>query len=80
MLVEDRRGALGVRRLRAHQAEQLALARRRGRTADRAFDKDRAFGLHSAGARSVSTFGATVLISISSLPFTSPDNRPDGPL
>ena len=32
------------------------------------------------GARSVSTLGATVLISMNSLPLTSPDNSPFGPL
>src|SRR5674476_1043389 len=32
------------------------------------------------GASSVSTLGATVLISMNSLPLTSPDSSPDGPL
>ena len=45
-LIEDRLGALGVSGLRAHQAEQFALTRRRGRTANRAFDHRRVLGTH----------------------------------
>ena len=33
----------------------------------------------TCGASVVSTLGGTVLISMNSLPFTSPDNSPDGP-
>ena len=43
-LIEDRLGAFGVGRLRTHQSQQLALARRRGRTADRTFHQRCTFG------------------------------------
>ena len=38
-LLEDRLGARRVRRLGAHQPDQLALPRRTGRAADRALDQ-----------------------------------------
>ena len=38
-LIKQRPGARGVRRLGSHQAEQLALARRADRAADRAFNQ-----------------------------------------
>ena len=62
----------------AHQADQLALPRRAGGAADRAFDKGRALAAHLA-ASATSVAGCTVLISMNSLPLTSPARRPDGP-
>ena len=48
-LIEQRLGARGVSGLRTHQADQLALARRSGRAADRAFDVGGALGPHFLG-------------------------------
>src|SRR5712672_269758 len=48
-LIEDRLGALRVPGLGAHQADQLALACRAGRSADRAFDEGGALGANFFG-------------------------------
>ena len=50
-LFEDRPGARGVGVVRAQQPDQLALPRRAGRTADRAFDKRGALAAHRGGER-----------------------------
>ena len=50
-LIEDRLRKLRVARLRAHEAEQLALPRRPGGAADRAFDETRAARAHDLRER-----------------------------
>ena len=50
-LIEDRLAARRIGRLGAHQADQLALPRRTGGAADRAFDERRAFRAHLFGER-----------------------------
>ncbi len=78
-LIDDRPGARDVGRFAAHQAEQLAGPRRRDRAADRTFDIGRALGLDLLGERRPGPPAAPVLISMNSLPFTSPASRPCGP-
>src|SRR5262245_14455226 len=50
-LLQDRLRARGVGVLRAHQADQLALPGRTGRTADRTLDEGGALRAHSGGER-----------------------------
>ena len=73
-LIDDRSRARDIGGFAADQPEQLAGARRRDRAADRAFDIGRALAAHLAGQRDL-TSGGTVLISMNSLPFTSPDEQ-----
>ena len=78
-LIEQRLRALDIGFGAAGKAEQLALPRRPRGAADRTFDKSRALAAHLFRQCDLGLADATVLISMNSLPFTSPESSPDEP-